>query len=194
MLARASCRLGVATGKGATHHLPAALALLPSTTTKNMSNRTRSSSLHLHHAQHRHNHSAYEASFLQVGTHACAQALIPGLGPWHSHVQRHILPHDPVCMSHTFNPPPPPHPQQARKANYQALTPLSFLERTAKLYPRRTAVAYRDETRTWKEEYLRIKKLGSSLYKAGVRPGRSSLLSPPPTHPPTYVPTQYLIH
>ncbi|EWM28442.1 hypothetical protein Naga_100495g2 [Nannochloropsis gaditana] len=32
---------------------------------------------------------------------------------------------------------------QARKANYQPLSPLSFLERTVKLYPRRTAVAYR---------------------------------------------------
>lgn len=29
----------------------------------------------------------------------------------------------------------------------------------------------RDETRTWAEEHLRIKKLGSSLYKAGVLPG-----------------------
>ncbi|KAM3569845.1 hypothetical protein VYU27_008076 [Nannochloropsis oceanica] len=32
---------------------------------------------------------------------------------------------------------------QARRANYQPLSPLSFLERTAKLYPRRAAVAYR---------------------------------------------------
>jgi hypothetical protein len=29
-----------------------------------------------------------------------------------------------------------------------------------------------DDVWTWAEEYVRIKKLGSSLYKAGVRPGR----------------------
>jgi non-ribosomal peptide synthetase component E (peptide arylation enzyme) len=33
------------------------------------------------------------------------------------------------------------------------------------------AVVYRDKSWTWREQYTRIRKLASSLYKAGVRPG-----------------------
>lgn len=58
-----------------------------------------------------------------------------------------VLPHSFLpCMSHFLIFPSSPVSlitHQARKANYQPLSPLSFLERTAKLYPRRTAVAYR---------------------------------------------------
>lgn len=36
------------------------------------------------------------------------------------------------------------------------------------------ALVYRDVERNWAEQNLRIKKLASSLYKAGVRPGEGS--------------------
>ena len=41
-------------------------------------------------------------------------------------------------------------------ANFSPITPLSFIERTAKIYPNKTAVIHGSLTRTWSETYSRL--------------------------------------
>lgn len=53
-------------------------------------------------------------------------------------------------------------------ANYVPLTPLSFLNRTADLYPDRPAVIYRDRQYTWADVKDRATRLASALSAAGV--------------------------
>lgn len=58
-------------------------------------------------------------------------------------------------------------------ANYQPLTPIDFLERTARIYPQRTAIIYDDlqhnhYTQTWAETFTRCKQLASALKGLGV--------------------------
>ena len=56
-------------------------------------------------------------------------------------------------------------------ANYEALTPLSFLPRTALMFPDRRAVVYGERSYSWQEFYDRCKKLASALNKIGIRKG-----------------------
>lgn len=56
-------------------------------------------------------------------------------------------------------------------ANYAALTPLSFIERAASVYPNRTAVIYGDLRRSWAETYQRCQQLASALIKRGIGEG-----------------------
>ncbi len=56
-------------------------------------------------------------------------------------------------------------------ANFEALTPLSFLTRTATLYPDYPATIHRDVTRSWGEVNERCLRVASALTKRGVRPG-----------------------
>ena len=56
-------------------------------------------------------------------------------------------------------------------ANFIPLTPLSFLDKAAYVYPNRTAVVHGAERYTWKEEYARCRKLASALKKIGIREG-----------------------
>ena len=58
-------------------------------------------------------------------------------------------------------------------ANFQALTPLSFIERSAATYPDRIAVIHGDIRRTWAETYARSRQLASALEKQGLRPGQT---------------------
>jgi fatty-acyl-CoA synthase len=53
-------------------------------------------------------------------------------------------------------------------ANYLALSPLSFIRRTAAVYPNRTAVVHGALTRTWKETYARCVRLASALQHRGI--------------------------
>ena len=46
-------------------------------------------------------------------------------------------------------------------ANYVALTPLSFIERAAVVYPDRTATVQGEVRRTWQETYERCRRLAS---------------------------------
>jgi fatty-acyl-CoA synthase len=48
-------------------------------------------------------------------------------------------------------------------ANYQPLTPLSFLERTAQVYPEQTAVIHGDMRMTYRQLYTRTRRLASAL-------------------------------
>jgi fatty-acyl-CoA synthase len=56
-------------------------------------------------------------------------------------------------------------------ANYAPLTPLSFLERTANVYPNRTSVIHGARRFTWKETYARCRRLASALSKRGIGKG-----------------------
>ena len=56
-------------------------------------------------------------------------------------------------------------------ANFTPLTPLSFLDKAAYVYPNRIAVVHGAERYTWKDEYGRCRKLASALKKLGIREG-----------------------
>ena len=53
-------------------------------------------------------------------------------------------------------------------ANYVALSPLSFLRRTAAVYPDRTAVVHGELTRSWGQTYQRCVRLASALKGRGI--------------------------
>jgi fatty-acyl-CoA synthase len=56
-------------------------------------------------------------------------------------------------------------------ANYVPLTPLTFIERSAFVYPERLAVVYGDVRRSWKETYGRCRQLASALRRREIGPG-----------------------
>lgn len=56
-------------------------------------------------------------------------------------------------------------------ANHAALSPLSFIARSAEVYPHRLAVVHGELRRTWGELYLRCRQLASALAQHGVRKG-----------------------
>jgi len=56
-------------------------------------------------------------------------------------------------------------------ANYQPLTPLTFLERAAMVWPARTAIIHGRQTHTYHELYARCRRLGSALAKRGIGVG-----------------------
>lgn len=53
-------------------------------------------------------------------------------------------------------------------ANFAPLSPLSFLERTAEVYPDRLAIVHGELRRTWGQTYARCRQLASSLNRAGI--------------------------
>ena len=68
-------------------------------------------------------------------------------------------------------------------ANYQPLTPLSFLERAADVFPEFTAIIHGNLRRSYAEFYLRSKKLASALSQKGMTRGSTVstlLLNTPP--------------
>ncbi|HYA21179.1 MAG TPA: acyl-CoA synthetase [Burkholderiales bacterium] len=56
-------------------------------------------------------------------------------------------------------------------ANYTPLSPLSFLERTAYVYPKRIAAIHGERGFTWAETYTRCRRLASALAKQGISTG-----------------------
>jgi len=56
-------------------------------------------------------------------------------------------------------------------ANYVPLSPLTYLERAAYVYPSRLSVVYNDRQYTWAQTYERCRRLASALQLAGVKPG-----------------------
>jgi len=56
-------------------------------------------------------------------------------------------------------------------ANYEALTPISFLERSATLYPDYPATLHGDATRSWREVHERCLHVASALSKRGLARG-----------------------
>ena len=56
-------------------------------------------------------------------------------------------------------------------ANFVALSPLSFIERTARIYPQRTAIIYGERQQNWADTYTRCRRLASALSQRGVGTG-----------------------
>src|SRR5262245_54055259 len=56
-------------------------------------------------------------------------------------------------------------------ANHAPLTPLSFIERAAYVYPDRIALIDGERRFTWKETYARSRRLASALAKRGIGRG-----------------------
>ncbi len=70
-----------------------------------------------------------------------------------------------------------------RPANYQPLTPLSFLARSAQVFPERTAIVHGKLRTSYADFYARARRLASALRGAGVWPGQTVatlLLNTPP--------------
>jgi len=70
-----------------------------------------------------------------------------------------------------------------RPANFQPLTPLSYLERSAAVFPERVAIIHGPQRTTYAEFYARARRLASVLRRAGVQPGQTVstlLLNTPP--------------
>lgn len=65
-----------------------------------------------------------------------------------------------------------PSPYQAglekNAANYVPLTPLTFIERSAYVYPDRVAVVHGKRRQTWSETYTRSRRLASALKQLGI--------------------------
>jgi fatty-acyl-CoA synthase len=63
--------------------------------------------------------------------------------------------------------------------NYTPLTPLSFLLRSASVFPEKTAVVYRDRRYTYRQFHARVQRLATALHALGVRQGdRVAFLCP----------------
>jgi fatty-acyl-CoA synthase len=60
-------------------------------------------------------------------------------------------------------------------ANFQPLTPLSFLERSAAVFPERTAIVHGPLQRSYREFYARSRRLASALRQRGI--GRGDTVS-----------------
>ncbi len=70
-----------------------------------------------------------------------------------------------------------------RPANFQPLTPLGFLARSAGVFPERVAIIHGPGRTTYAEFHTRARRLASAVRAAGVRPGQTVaalLLNTPP--------------
>ncbi len=71
------------------------------------------------------------------------------------------------------------------QANYTPLTPLTFIERAAYVYPDRPSVIHGAQRFTWRETYTRCRRLASALSRRGI--GRNDTVAVmAPNTPPMY--------
>jgi fatty-acyl-CoA synthase len=73
-------------------------------------------------------------------------------------------------------------------ANFTPLSPLTFIERAASVYPNKTAVVYGDTRRSWAETYTRCRRLASALSKRGIKTGDTVAVMLP------NIPAMYEVH
>lgn len=66
-------------------------------------------------------------------------------------------------------------------ANYHPLTPISFLERSARVFPDKTAVVHGDITYTYSKLYERSRRLASALASRGIGIGDTVAIMSPNT-------------
>lgn len=64
---------------------------------------------------------------------------------------------------------------EKNSANHVPLSPVSFLDRTADIYPERAALIYNDREYNWREIRTRCRAFASSLHKRGI--GRNDTVS-----------------
>jgi len=69
------------------------------------------------------------------------------------------------------------------QANYAALSPLSFIERAAEVYPQRLAVVHGGLRRSWSEVFSRCRQLASALQRHGIGKGDTVAVMLPNTPP-----------
>ncbi len=72
---------------------------------------------------------------------------------------------------------------EAGPANHVPLTPLTFLERSAEVFPRRTAVLHGPIRRSWAEVLERCRRLGSALKARGIARDQTVAIIAPNTPP-----------
>ena len=63
------------------------------------------------------------------------------------------------------------HGLERNSANYSALSPISFLERSARVYPDRESLIHGNTRFTWAQTYARSRRLASALALRGVGVG-----------------------
>ncbi len=68
-------------------------------------------------------------------------------------------------------------------ANHAPLSPLSFIERTAEVYPERLAIVHGELRQTWAQTYARCRRLASSLQRAGIAKNDTVAVMLPNTPP-----------
>ncbi|MBN8926371.1 MAG: acyl-CoA synthetase [Rhodospirillales bacterium 69-11] len=71
------------------------------------------------------------------------------------------------------------------QANHAALTPLTFLERAAYVYPQKLSVVHGAQRFTWKQTYDRCRRLASALARRGIGKNDTVAVMAPNT-PPMY--------
>ncbi|MCE8016021.1 acyl-CoA synthetase [Halomonas sp. MCCC 1A17488] len=64
-------------------------------------------------------------------------------------------------------------------ANFVPLSPLTFIERSASIYPDYPAVVHGDIRRSWSETWARCRRLASALEKRGIKPGETVVVMLP---------------
>ena len=81
-------------------------------------------------------------------------------------------------MTHIFEQGLPRNP-----ANFAALSPLSFISRTAEVYPQQLAIVHGGLRRNWAEVYARCRQLASALQRHGIGKGDTVAVMLPNTPP-----------
>jgi fatty-acyl-CoA synthase len=71
------------------------------------------------------------------------------------------------------------------QANYAPLTPLTFIERAAYVYPDKLSVVHGAQRWTWKQTYARTRRLASALSRRGIGKNDTVAIMAPNT-PPMY--------
>ncbi len=69
------------------------------------------------------------------------------------------------------------------QANHAPLTPLTFLERAAYVYPDRLSVVHGAQRFTWKQTYDRCRRLASALSRVGIEKNDTVSVMLPNTPP-----------
>ncbi|MBI3198615.1 MAG: acyl-CoA synthetase [Rhodospirillales bacterium] len=64
-------------------------------------------------------------------------------------------------------------------ANYAALTPMQFIERTASVYPDHIALVHGQRRQSWAETYTRCRRLASALERVGIGTGDTVAIMAP---------------
>ena len=68
-------------------------------------------------------------------------------------------------------------------ANFTAQSPIQFITRAARAYPRKTAVIHGSLKRSWAETYARCRQLAAALAALGIRRGQTVAVMLPNTPP-----------
>lgn len=67
----------------------------------------------------------------------------------------------------------------ANPANFEPLSPVSFLKRAAQVYPEKVAVIHGNQRITYREFYARSRRLASALSRRGIGPGDTVAIMAP---------------